>query len=143
MDMAIVENVEEESHFVNVDLDIYSASNLEPLVAAMGKRVDVLFLGGIKRTYQARLELCKTIHTPDATILGFCALILMLPKAERKLWDGAKIRELNIGLQIRMKPTTYKIMLSEKTVRAASEVNARIKITMYSPATETIHISAP
>ena len=41
-----------------------------------------------------------------------------------------------------MKPTTYEITLAEKTVRAASEVNARINVTMYQDM-ENIHVSEP
>jgi hypothetical protein len=41
--MAIVKNMD-ETHFANVDLDINSRSNLEPLVAAMGKTVSVLYV---------------------------------------------------------------------------------------------------
>ena len=98
--MAIVKNREEESHFLNVDLDIYSASSLEPLVAAMGKRAIVLFSGKVKRTYEAHLELAKITNGADATILGFCALIRALPKAERKLWDSGKIREFSIAFRL-------------------------------------------
>ncbi len=123
--MVIVKNMN-ETYFANVDLDIYSRSNLEPLVAAMGRRVDVLYVGRPKRTYEAHLELSKITQTADATIRGFCALIQTLPKAERKIWDGAKIREFNIGVQGKLKPLTFELTLLEETVRAASEVNARI-----------------
>lgn len=44
------------THFLNVDLDPYSKSNLQSLVAAMGDRVLVLYVGGHKGTYRAHLE---------------------------------------------------------------------------------------
>jgi hypothetical protein len=135
--MAIVKDIH-QTHFNNVDLDIYSTSSLEPLVAAMGQKVHVLFMGCVKRTYEAHLELYRITQTADSTIRGFCALIRALPKAQRKLWDGAKIREFSVGIQAQMKPITFEITLDEGTVRAASAVNARINFTIYSPAMKNI-----
>jgi hypothetical protein len=130
--MAIIRNTG-ESHFMNVDLDIYSRSSLEPLVAEMGHRALVLFVGRVKRTYEAHLELRRITNTADATIRGFCALIHALPKSQRKLWDEAKIREFSVGIQAQLKPNTFEVTLDERTVKAASEVNARINFTIYSP----------
>jgi len=140
--MAIVRNTD-ESHFLNVDLDIYSRSSLEPLVAEMGHRVSVLFAGRVKRTYEAHLELRKITNTADATILAFCALIRALSKPQRKLWNEAKIREFSVGIQSQLKPTTFEITLAERTIRAASEVNARINFTIYSPVGQVPDLPPP
>ena len=118
---------------MNVDLDIYSRFDLEPLVTQMGLRVLVLFVGRVERTYEAHLELHRITNTADATIRGFCALINALPKPQRKLWDEAKSREFSVGIQAQLKPNTFEITLDERTVKAASEVNARINFTIYSP----------
>jgi hypothetical protein len=131
----------ETTEFLNVDLDIYSKSDLQPLVTALGKKVFVLHVGRHKRTYKAVLELSKIAKSADSIILAFCALIRALPKAPRKLWDEAKIREFSIGIQARLEPIAFEITLDEKTVRAASEVNARINVTIYSPAMRTINAS--
>ena len=82
----------EATHFLNVDLDIYSRQDLGALVNALGKRVIVLDVGRIKRIHHAHLELAKTTKTADATIRAFCALIETLPKAKRDLWNGANCR---------------------------------------------------
>ena len=136
--MVIIRNVN-ESHFMNVDLDIYSRSSLEPLVAAMGQRVRVLFVGRTKRTYEAHLELRRITQTADSTIRGFCALVRALSKAQRNLWDQAKVREFSVGIQAQLKPITFEITLDERTVRAAYEVNARINFTIYSPSMKNIN----
>lgn len=125
-----------QTKFLNVDLDVYSNSSLEPLVAALGQRISVLYVGRVKRTYEAHLELHKITQTADTAIRGFCALIRTLPRAERKLWDTAKVREFSIGVQAQMKPLSFEITLAEQTIRAASELNARIGFTIYSPAME-------
>jgi hypothetical protein len=124
---------------MNVDLDIYSRSSLEPLVAAMGQRVRVLFVGRTQRIYEAHLELRRITQTADSTIRGFCALIRTLSKEQRNSWDQARVREFSVGIQARLKPITFEITLDERTVRAAYEVNARINFTIYSPSMKNIN----
>src|ERR1700752_3499200 len=92
------------THFLNVDLDVDSTSDLQPLVNAFGKKVIVLHIGRIRRTHGVRLELAKTTKSADATIRTFCALIEALPKAGRDLWIAAKVREFNIGVQAGTQP---------------------------------------
>src|SRR5882762_2602731 len=98
-----------ETHFLNVDLDLHSRSDLQPLVTAMGDEVSVLFVGRIKRTCRAHLELAGSglSETADETITDFCTLIRKLPKSAMKLWNGAKIRDFNIGVQAAMQPRLY------------------------------------
>jgi hypothetical protein len=119
-----------ETHFLNVDLDIYSKSNREPLVAAMGRKVDAPFVGRVTG-YPGNA---------DSTIRHFCALIRALPKPARTLWDEAKVREFSIGIHARLKPNTFEITLDERTVKAASEVGAPFNVTIYSPASPTIKL---
>jgi len=129
--MVIYKGDPNETHFLNVDLDIYSRSDLQPLVSAFGEKVDVLFLGREKRSYSAHLELAKVTKDADPAIRGFCALIQALPPAERELWNQAKVREFNIGVQAGVKPPAYELTLPAETVKAASDVGARIGVTIY------------
>jgi hypothetical protein len=87
------------THFLNVDLDIYSKADLQPLVSALGKKVMVLYVGRVRQTHCALLEVAKITRTADATIRAFGSLIQALPKPERNLWNAAKIRDFNIGVQ--------------------------------------------
>ena len=128
-------NSQQTTHFLNVDLDIYSKSNLQPLVTAMGKKVNTLFVGRNKRVYQATLELVGAglSKSPDLTIRTFCALIRSLPRTAVAQWNAAKVRDFNIGVQAAMQPLSYKIALEPETVRAASAMKARIVLTVYAP----------
>ena len=121
---------------MNVDLDVYSRSNLQRLITALGKNVFVLHAGRDKRTYSAHLELARNTKNADATIRRFCTLIEALAKAPRDLWNRAKVRDFNIGVQAGMDPHSYEIELEEGTVKAASEIHARIVFTVYAPETE-------
>jgi hypothetical protein len=121
------------THFLNVDLDIYSKADLRSLVTALGKRVMVLYLGRIRRTHSAHLELAKITKTADATIRGFCSLIEALPKLERDLWNAAKVRDFNIGVQAGTQPHSTEFALAAATLKAAHELGARIVFTVYAP----------
>lgn len=140
MSNAIAESPD-TTQLLNVDLDIYSRSDLQPLVTALGKKVFVLHVGRYKRMYKAVLELNRLAKSADSKILAFCALIRALPKAQRQLWDKATVREFSIGIQAELQPITFEITLDERTVRAASEVRARINLTIYSPAIQRIDAS--
>lgn len=132
------QNVLDKTLFLNVDLDIRSKSDLQPLVDAMNKKVIVLYVGRSKRTYQARLELAgshlpRDTHSqsPELLIWRFCKLVCGLPQDARKLWDGAKTREFDIGIESGRPYKFYWFDLSPKALQAALEVNAKISVTIY------------
>lgn len=121
--------------YLNVDLDIYSNRDLEPLVSALGNKVHVLFIGKHKRTYEAHLEAGRYPEpkNPNAAIRDFCKLILDLPEDERKVWDSAKIRQFDIGIEAGTEPQTYRFEIAPEIVKQASVLNARIAVTIYPP----------
>jgi len=126
--------VGEETHFVNVDLDICSESDLEPLVTALGEQVYVL---PPPQSCEAHLELTCELGGADGAIRKFAALIDALPGAPRKIWDMAKARDFNIGVQTAVQPVYYVMPLSCEAVEAAARLNARIVFTVYPPKVPT------
>jgi hypothetical protein len=120
--------------FLNVDLDICSSSNLQPLVDALGKEVIEMFVGRVRRTYEAHLELAwQRRQTPTSIILGFCKLIERLPASKRKLWTSAKLKSFDIGIQGPAHYHHFWIAVSPEAVRAAAKLGAQIAITAYGP----------
>jgi len=122
-----------EMRFLNVDLDLVSRSDLQPLITALEPGAFALHVGREKRTYSAHLELSKFPKDPDAAIRGFAELIQNLSRAERKLWNTAKVRDFNIGVQSAMQPRTFEIKLTPDTLGIASVLKARIVFTVYAP----------
>lgn len=60
----------DESVFANVDLDINSSKDLRPLVDAFGRKVIEMWVGKVRRTYEAHLELgWEKKQTPTSIIL--------------------------------------------------------------------------
>ena len=117
-------------YFLNVDLVIYSKADLQPLVAAMGKRVIVLYLGREHRAYKACLEISGMSKNPESTIRTFCKLIRGLPPSARKLWFGAKSRMFDVGIDSVPKGT-YWFEISQETVAEVAKLNALIAVTVY------------
>jgi len=125
--------VEENTTFLNVDLDIWSRSPLEPLVEAFGKKVLVLHVGKEGRRHGAHLELAASgdRNNSDQLIRRFVTLVKKFPHSSRTLWNRAQVREFNVGIQAAAKPFSYGLRLEQKTLDAIASINARLVITVY------------
>src|SRR5580704_12265725 len=104
-----MERDDSTTHFLNVDLDIYSRSSLKPLVDAFGKSVMVLHTDRVGRLYWAVLEVWVEAPTVDTTIRKLCRLIRALTPAQRRLWNKATRRDFNIGIQGNVEGNTFHI----------------------------------
>ena len=127
------------THFLNVDLDVYSRNDLQPLVSRLGGKVSVLYVGRERKRYSAHLELTKVTSSADSTISAFCRLIQTLPKAEMNLWTAATRRSFSVGVEAGETPTTRDFVIRPKTVKAVSELAAEIVFTIYAPEQLTTH----
>ncbi len=124
----------DDSLFLNVDLDIYSKTDLRPLVDALGDSAIEMWVGRVRRTYEAHLEVgWEPRKTPSHIILRFCKLIRALPAKERKLWNAAKSKSFDIGIEAPKRNSHFWSAVSPEAVRAAAEVGAQIAITVYGP----------
>ena len=121
------------AHFLNVDLDIYSREDLQPLVSQFGKKVFLLYVGRERGKYCAHLEIAKHTKTVDSTIGAFCKLIEALPEAGRASWNAAAVRSFSIGVQAARQPNSLDLVIQPQTVRAVSALAAQIVLTVYAP----------
>lgn len=90
-------------------------------------------MGRERQTYRAHLELSGQPKSADVAIRRFATLIFKLQKMERKLWDAAKVRDFNIGVQAAMQPHAYEIPISKEAIEAVSKLKAQIVFTIYAP----------
>jgi len=128
------QSVMDKTHFLNAPLCIYSKSDLMPLVAAMGKKIKVYYVGRERRAYKARLAApWRSRHSPESEIRWFCELIRDLPPDARNLWDDARSREFDIGIEAPGPGSCYWSSISPEALKAASELNAQITLTVYGP----------
>ena len=121
---------EGESAFLNVDVDVFSRSPLDSLVAAFGKKVMVHYVGGERGRYEAHFSLWFPRHA-DHAIKRLAQLITKLPKPARGMWNNASKRIFNVGYQSGFRPHSFESEISTAAVAAASRVRASIMVTIY------------
>ena len=124
----------QDAQFLNVDLDVYSRSDLQPFVDGFGKKVIALHVGREGRRYSAHLELAGFQKpSADSTIRAFCVLVRALPTTERELWNRAETREFSVGVQAAKQPFASDFRIEARTVKAVAELGAVIVLTVYGP----------
>jgi len=133
----------EPTKYINVDLDIFSRVPLKELVDAMGEEAFVLYVGGERQKYEAHVELASSHMgmTADRTIIGLTRLVKRLPPRYRKVWDSAKSREFNVGIEAGLEPHSFELRLDRRTVDAMREVGGALVVTVYAPVLETAKTS--
>lgn len=136
---------ERVSHFLNVDLELKSRADLGPLFAALDKKMVVLHSRRERGVSHASLELYEFSRyvTPEACIARFVQLVRRLPPSARRVWDGARRRRFDIGIEAVASGGTYASHITAKTVRAAAEVGAEIALTVYGPAVRKKRRASP
>jgi hypothetical protein len=124
---------QEETSFLNVDLDIEGPFDLAPLVEALGETVYALYTGPLDAGFQTHLELSGGSQPKDAdtAIQRFAELLALLGPVARRLWDTAAKREFNIGVQAGTRPHAFELTLRPETLAAVAGLRARVALTVY------------
>lgn len=137
----------QDSHFLNVDLDIKSSSDLSLIASFLGDRVwilynDIIAPGGL---YLLSLEpnpKREISNNPERYIRYLVDLIDSLPPNLMKLWNKSASRVFDIGFRGGVVPQSesndecqeikvYKADLSPKIAAKLSRLRATIRITVY------------
>ena len=126
------------THFITVDLDVYSRTRLQRLAEAFGDKVIVLHEGRWGKRYLASFELGRSWQlSADQEIRRLVALVRALPPAAQSLWNGAQSRVFDIGVQAGMTPRSHALKLSPDTIAAVAGVRGRMTITTYAPESDS------
>jgi hypothetical protein len=121
---------EGESAFLNVDVDLFSATPLDALVAALGRKVMVHYVGRERRSYTAHFSLWFP-RNADVAIKRLAQMITKLPRPGRHMWSQARKRVFNVGYQSGFRPFSFESEISSAAVTAAAGVGASITVTIY------------
>jgi hypothetical protein len=117
--------------YLNVDLEIRSPSDLTQLVKALQRRLFVLHAGRVRGTFFASFETSGISHAPDVAIRRLASALQRLPRPLQRLWKQARDRVFDIGVAKAAGTTPLALALRPETVRAVSELNARLALTFY------------
>jgi hypothetical protein len=121
-----------KARFLNVDLDINSATKLDSLAAEMGKRVVVLHSGRVSKTkrHLLILESSPEHNGPDAAIHALCKVVESLSPAARRVWHSAR-KEFNVGYELRPSESYSFFSLRPDTLERIAELGAKLVVTYY------------
>ncbi len=125
---------EEETCFLNVDLDVEAPYDLAPFVEALGNNVFDLHTGSVEGGFQTHLELAGEAIQPEnaeAAIQGFVKLLTQLTPDAQRLWNEATRRDFNIGVQGGTQPYAFEVALLPQTLAAVAQLGARVVMTVY------------
>jgi len=124
---------EEQTEFLNVDLEVFSRDSLAPFVKGLGRSVHVLHEGRWGRRYGACLELWHSGsgERADVIIRRMVRLLDKMPRPAKRLWNTAAVKQFNIGIQAAFKPRTFELPLSQHTLQAVARLGASFLITVY------------
>ncbi len=121
-----------QSNFLNVDLEIESAANLDVLAAAMSKRVVVLYSGPASKPRRHLLSVAssRAHKDPDATIQALCAVVEGLSPAARRLWRTAR-KQFDVGYELNPGERASHFTLHPDTLVRVTKLGAGLKATCY------------
>lgn len=85
-------------HFINVDLEVWSRSDLSALGKAIEPVALVLYVGKSRRKHLVAFEAQETrLSSPEATMWALLKVIRSLPPVARSAWKRAESRVFNAG----------------------------------------------
>lgn len=122
-------------HFLNVDLEIESHHDLQPIVKDFGDDVRNLYCGEACGHYLATFEVKNgaAAADADAVIARFCRLIQSLDRDAKELWDSAFTKVFDIGYASGLEPRSYASELRTDTIEQVASVGAALRVTIYPP----------
>lgn len=132
------EKNEQDICFANVDLEIKSKEDLQPLINGFGGDVDILFHDWLKDGFNfASLEIHldkfepAIYGEPDETIKAFCSVIENLSDDSREIWNNCAEKIFNIGFESGNTEKCFDANIETETIKRIAEIGANIKITIY------------
>lgn len=122
-----------EKNFLDVDLDLTFAVDIEPVVRELGDRVMTLNRTETFASFElANLALASPGSTEEA-IAGFTALVRGLSPHARAVWDRCARRTMNVGVEGPRDRHALMFGVSPMSIATLSELGADLVFTMYRP----------
>lgn len=119
--------------FLNVDLEIRSATDPWTALQPIARSLFVLHRGRVGRRHRLLLELSGQPTDPGAAILAYARLIQRLRTRNPKALARAAL-EFDVGIQSSRRKYSREWVLDPRAVRAAARLGAAIRLTVYAPA---------
>ena len=125
--------MEMDIRFLNIDLEVESSEDLQPLIDDLGEDVSVLYQGengsGFNFvSFEVKPSGAKDV---DGIVASFCLFIENLTPEARQIWDNCHTRKFDAGFQSGSSPRSYQSEIRADTIKRVSEIVASIVVTIY------------
>ncbi len=120
-----------ETHFLNVDLDIESNENLDELVKELGKNLSIMTHHSNDGINFASFETSGS--GIEEIIDMFIVSIEGLNGNSKAIWNSCIKREFNFGFQCGIKPNGYTAEIDPELLTKIINVGGQVGITIYPP----------
>ncbi len=124
--------------FLNVDLEIESALDLQALIDAFGEDVNVLYHDRLENgndfaSFNLHLDYIENgiYGEPEKIISSFCNLVENLPYKSRKIWDKCIEKRFDIGFESGNTENSFNTVIKNEIVKLIADIGASIVITIY------------
>jgi hypothetical protein len=129
-----------EVRFLNVDLEIESSEDLQPIIDDFGESVSVLYHGENGSGFNlASFEVYPSgARDIDGIIAEFCLYIENLSPEAKEIWDKCFSKRFDAGFQSGDFPRSYKTEIRADIVERVAKVGASIVVTIYPEPAENL-----
>ncbi|MEI9864506.1 MAG: hypothetical protein WDN00_08125 [Limisphaerales bacterium] len=119
-----------ELKFLNVDLEIWSASKMDFVAAEINGRVSILHCGPAPKRHLLAIQILPHCKNPDLAIHALCAVIEKLTPKSRRIWNAAK-KEFDVGFEIKCSKQSSRFSLRPDTLTRIASLGASLAVTYY------------
>lgn len=149
-DQKIRNQRKKDFHFLNVDLEIKSSEDLQPLLDELTEDENTMILyhqGFENNTDHATLETMSPTefdessedYDEDKTLIGstdilinlFCNLIENLSVESRRVWDNCAEKQFDVGFASGNTEKVYHTEIRAETMKRCAAIGASVMITVY------------
>jgi len=118
-----------EIHFLNIDLDIESSTDISPLIQEWGNRISVHRNEEIDGVFYGSFETsCSGVHR---IIDEYVSLINGLSHTSRIIWDTAQRRDFDFGYESGSEPNNYHSRIESEYINKLAKVGGSVVISIY------------
>lgn len=135
----------EDFHFINIDLELKSLEDLQPLVDELDESVFVLYSDKAPNLneywasieikdydiYQSYDDKPQDIGGVDVLLSAFCDLLENMSPQSRSLWEKCREREFDVGFGSGNTEKSFHTQIRAETLKRVSELGASVLITVY------------
>ena len=122
------------TQFLNVDLEIETSEDFQPLIDDLGVNVSVLYNGKREQGVNLACFEVACLHSErdaDGIISSFCSLIENLSPESRQTWERSRSKKFDIGFESGTSPDTFQTEIRPDTLGRVAKLGAAVVVTIY------------